>query len=100
MIIYFISLLFYPSLYEEFLFRGFFIGGIKKFKLDDNWINIIQALVFGLIHYNQFSQYGILGILGSSNQILIGFLLGQVYYYTGSLTPSIIIHAFCDLLFL
>lgn len=100
MIINFIFLFFYPALYEEFLYRGFIIGGIKKFKLDDEWINIIQSLVFGLVHYNQFSQYGVLGILGTSNQILVGFLLGKMYYYTGSLTPCIIIHAFFNLMFL
>lgn len=100
MIINFIFLFFYPALYEEFLYRGFIIGGMKKFKLDDEWINIIQALVFGLVHYNQFSQYGVLGILGTSTQILVGFLLGKMYYYTGSLTPCIIIHAFFNLMFL
>ncbi|MEG1411824.1 MAG: hypothetical protein RSD36_18475 [Terrisporobacter sp.] len=38
-----------------------------------------SSVNFGLVHYDQFSQYGILGILGTSNQILVGFLLGKMY---------------------
>lgn len=93
----FIFLFFYPALYEEVIYRGFFMGWLKHFNINDCIINIIQSVFFGALHFSQYSSFGIFGFLGVTNQILTGFLLGQLYLYSGSLVPSIFIHALADL---
>lgn len=96
-----LALTFYPSLYEEILFRFIAIGALKSFNLDDITTNIIQSLLFGLTHIFTYLLGGIgitYAILGCAGQALLGYILGMVYMRTKSLSYSIILHTFYNLI--
>lgn len=95
----FFRLLIYPALFEEVLYRGFIINGLKSLNLSNFTINIIQSIIFGLVHFSLYSNLGLYGIFLTSGQIIFGYLLGLVCLKTKSLMPGIIIHAFMDLTF-
>lgn len=77
---------------EEFLFRGFllyFIG--RSLPAVPLWgALVITSLVFGFAHWYQ----GRSGVLTTG---LVGAGLGIIYYATGSLYPSMALHALMDL---
>ena len=70
---------------EEVVFRGAILRtllGIMSKK--NHWVAIfISAAVFGLAHFNE-AQF--------INALLMGLLLGWMYYRTGSLVPGILLH--------
>ena len=78
--------LIFNASFEEVLFRGFLISLLKSFKLNNTKINIIQSIIFGLIHIYQTSFWGL------SYHIIMGYVLGKLYLKSKSLTPSIILH--------
>ena len=86
-----------PALYEEVIYRGFLISALKGFGLDDFNINVVQAIIFGLLHFSIHIQYGWIGVLGTSSQILLGFILGKIYIKSKSLMPCIILHLLIDI---
>lgn len=68
---------------EELTFREAFIGNLLKDKVN-SWLAIfLSALCFGLIHGNP-AQIPF--------AIIIGFILGLVYYKTGNIVLTTIIH--------
>lgn len=74
---------FLPAMCEEFFFRGIlqrlFIQISKR-----PWAGIIiTAIIFSAFH-GQF--------LGFFTRILLGILLGAIYWYSGSIWPSVIAH--------
>jgi len=68
---------------EEFAFRGLSLGYFKKSLPSFAAANILQALLFAVIHLN-FIQ----GVYA----FIIGLLLGYVAYRTGSLLLSMVLH--------
>ena len=70
---------------EEVVFRGAILRtllGIMSKK--NHWVAImISAAIFGAVHCNQ-AQF--------INALLMGLLLGWMYYRTGSLVPGILLH--------
>ena len=68
---------------EEIGFRGIFLGGLLKTRCRP-WIAIlISALIFALFH-----GFGAQFVTA----LLFGILVGWLYWRTGSIIPSIIIH--------
>jgi uncharacterized protein len=72
---------------EELFFRGvlqrLFIKGFKN-----PWMGIVAAaFCFSLFHFQFF---------GFIPRFLLGILLGAIYWYSGSIWPSIIAHFFYD----
>ena len=68
---------------EEIGFRGIFLGGLLKTRCRP-WIAIlISAVVFALFH-----GFGAQFVTA----LLFGILVGWLYWRTGSIIPSIIIH--------
>ncbi|MDB5251697.1 MAG: family intrarane metalloprotease [Flaviaesturariibacter sp.] len=76
---------------EELFFRGILQRMfIRSFK--SPWIGIvIAALAFSFFHFQFF---------GFVPRFLLGLVLGAIYWYSGSLWPSIIAHFFYDALFI
>ena len=72
-------------LVEEVVFRGAILRtllGIMSKK--NHWVAImISAAIFGVVHAN-LAQF--------VNALLMGLLLGWMYYRTGSLVPGILLH--------
>ena len=70
---------------EEVVFRGAILrtllGSMSK---KNHWVAImISAAIFGVVHAN-LAQF--------INALLMGLLLGWMYYRTGSLVPGILLH--------
>lgn len=75
-------------IFEEIVFRGIIQKGLIN-KGTKPWKAIaISALVFGLVHGNPWQFVG---------AVLLGAVLGLVYYKTKSLLLSILLHAFNNL---
>ncbi|MTI70539.1 MAG: CPBP family intramembrane metalloprotease [Firmicutes bacterium] len=88
--------IYYPSIVEEMIFRGLCFSGLLTIGLGEDKSNIIQAVVFGLIHILNYDQFSINIILLIVPQIYIGFLIGKIYINTKSLTPCIFLHSLID----
>lgn len=86
----------YVGFLEETINRGLFISWLKSYNIPNYMINIIQAMIFGSLHYAQYGPLGIQSILYTSSQMIFGYLVGIIYLRTKSLMPVIIIHALFD----
>ena len=71
-----------PALFEEFAFRGVFMGLLKK-RFSVSASIIISAAAFGLIHGN-FAQMPF--------AFLMGLILGYLYAASGSLWVPMLVH--------
>ncbi|MDD6428553.1 MAG: type II CAAX endopeptidase family protein [Lachnospiraceae bacterium] len=67
---------------EELVFRGLTLGYFKK-SMSFFWANILQALLFGLIHGN---------LIQFVYAFLLGLMFGFIAHRTGSLLVTIILH--------
>ena len=89
----------YPAFFEEIAYRGFFMSALLSYNIDIKKINMIQAIVFGLTHFSlYYADYGFMGIFLTGGQALLGYILGEIYIRTKSLTPCIIFHVFLDVI--
>lgn len=70
-----------PALFEEFLFRGAILSGLKE--LGKHKAVFLSALIFSLMHG---------GPDQTIHQFLLGIVLGYAFVYSGSLWVPIIIH--------
>jgi membrane protease YdiL (CAAX protease family) len=72
----------FAPIFEEWLCRGMVLRGLLT-KMNPVWAIVISALFFAVIHGNPWQAL---------NAFLIGVLMGYVYYKTGSLILTMIIH--------
>lgn len=79
---------FMASLFEEIIFRGIIMKGLLNKGMKPFPAILISAVVFGLVHGNPWQFIG---------AILLGSVLGLVYYRTKSLLLPILLHAFNNL---
>jgi len=86
----------FPGFYEEVLYRGFLISGLKGLDLNEDISNIIQAIIFGITHFMSFGEISWISLLSTAAQAMFGYLLGKVYFKTKSLTPCILLHGLID----
>jgi len=77
-----ISVSVFAPFFEEWLCRGIILRGLLK-KMKPGWAIVISALVFGLIHMN---------LRQAIPAFIIGAILGYVYYKTGSLKLTMLMH--------
>lgn len=82
------------GLFEEIIFRGFYLQTIQG-KLGFVWANVITAFLFSALHFGEVLQqnYAQLGIL-----FVMGLFLGYVFDKTKSLWVPIIIHSTFNIL--
>ena len=71
-----------PGIFEELIFRGVYLQGLRKYIGDAGAI-FYSSLIFGLLHRN---------IVQAPFAFVVGMILGYICVYTGSLIPSMIIH--------
>jgi membrane protease YdiL (CAAX protease family) len=76
------------GLLEEFLFRGFFWGYLKKFKVSDILVCCISAILFWLAHYYFMTTPGVW-----IRVLLSGLIFGAVAWKTRSLFSAALVHA-------
>ena len=72
----------FAPIFEEWLCRGMVLRGLLT-KMKPGWAIVISALFFALIHMNPWQAL---------NAFLIGLVMGYVYYKTGSLWLTMLIH--------
>ncbi len=70
-----------PAIMEEFIFRGFIFGSLKRFGTKK--AIMLSAFYFGLLHMNPYQL---------PYAFFAGIILALVVYYTGSLIASSIVH--------
>lgn len=75
-------------LFEEIIFRGIIMKGLLNKGMKPLTAIVISALLFGLVHGNPWQLIG---------AVLLGCVLGLVYYKTKSLLLPILLHAFNNL---
>ena len=72
----------FAPIFEEWLCRGMVLRGLLT-KMKPGWAIVVSALFFAVIHANPWQAL---------NAFLIGLMMGYVYYKTGSLILTMIIH--------
>lgn len=77
---------------EEIFFRGFIFGGLRR-RLSFWGAALISAAIFGVFHYTGAGSVGVVPQLA-----FLGFALAWVYEETGSIYPTMAIHAFNNLI--
>jgi membrane protease YdiL (CAAX protease family) len=77
-----ISVSVFAPFFEEWLCRGIILRGLLT-KVKPAWAIVISALIFGLIHGNLWQAIP---------AFIIGVILGYVYYKTGSLKLTMLMH--------
>jgi membrane protease YdiL (CAAX protease family) len=93
----FIQHIFYPSIVEEVIFRGFLLSALLTLNIRKDKANIFQAVIFGYSHASGYSDITIPVLFFSFfAQIFIGYLIGKIYLKNKSLTTCIILHALID----
>lgn len=72
----------FAPIFEEWLCRGMVLRGLLT-KMKPAWAIVLSALFFAVIHANPWQAL---------NAFLIGLMMGYVYYKTGSLILTMVIH--------
>ena len=72
----------FAPVFEEWLCRGMVLRGLLT-KMKPAWAIILSAVFFAVIHANPWQAL---------NAFLIGLVMGYVYYKTGSLILTMLIH--------
>lgn len=70
---------------EEILFRGIIMKGMLNNGVKPATAIVLSAFIFGVVHFNPWQFAG---------AMLLGLVLGLVYYKTKSLLMSVLLHAF------
>lgn len=84
-VLYFLAVVICAPVFEELLFRGFLITGLRRFG---SWFAIITSgLVFGLYHQNHYQFFF---------AAAFGILTGYMALRTQSVIPGIIAHVFLN----
>ncbi|MBL7961230.1 CPBP family intramembrane metalloprotease [bacterium] len=78
-----LAAVFAAGICEEMLIRGMFQGALEN-KMNAVWAVVISSLVFSFIHINPW---------GGVQIFIIAIFLGVIAWRTGSIIPSIIMHA-------
>ena len=72
----------FAPIFEEWMCRGVILRGLLT-KMKPGWAIVISALFFAVIHMNPWQAL---------NAFLIGVVMGYVYYKSGSLLLTMLIH--------
>ena len=83
MILNFISVCIFAPFFEEWLCRGMVLRGLLGSNVKPAWAIVISALFFALIHMNPWQALP---------AFVIGSMMGYVYYRTGSLKLTMLMH--------
>ncbi len=72
----------FAPVFEEWMCRGVVLRGLLT-KMKPGWAIVVSALFFAVIHLNPWQAL---------NAFIIGMVMGYVYYKTGSLLLTMLIH--------
>lgn len=77
---------------EEIFFRGYFLGSLNK-RFSAFWAIIISAAIFALVHL-QYVSADFFALYNLASVFLVGAVYAWSVYFTRSLLPAIMGHAF------
>lgn len=80
-IVYFLSIVVFPSIIEELLFRGVIMQSLRRFG--DGFALAVSAILFSFAHGN---------LLQGPNALVMGIVIGYFVLRTGSLLTGMLIH--------
>lgn len=89
--LFWIAVVIFAPAFEEALFRGFAIAGLRQSPIGTKGAIVLTSLFWALLHL-QYSWFGMTTIL------IIGVVLGSVRIKTGSLWGPLMIHSIWNLL--
>jgi membrane protease YdiL (CAAX protease family) len=72
----------FAPIFEEWMCRGMVLRGLLT-KMKPVWAIVLSALFFAIIHLNPWQAL---------NAFVIGLFMGYIYYKTGSLLLTMLIH--------
>ena len=72
-----------PAIFEEVMFRGTILSGLKQYGL--KVAVVVSAIIFTLMHGN---------IEQTVHQFIIGLVVGFIFFKTGNLWLSVMVHFF------
>lgn len=81
-IVYVISMIVSPAIFEELMFRGVILQSLRRFG--DGFALVVSSILFGLIHGN---------LIQGPNAMLLGLVIGYFVLRTGSIITGMVIHA-------
>ncbi len=73
----------FAPIFEEWLCRGMVLRGLLASRMKPGWAIVLSAAFFAFIHMNPWQAL---------NAFLIGLVMGYVYYRTGCLWLTMLIH--------
>ena len=82
----------FNSMWEEIILKGILWNGLELFISNIIVINLFQAVLFGVMHYNGFPR----GVVGAVLAGVYGLLIGFIRKYSKGLLAPIITHFFAD----
>jgi membrane protease YdiL (CAAX protease family) len=59
---------------EELLFRGYFLGYLRRYGFNSVFGNVLQALMFVILHLSIFSDHWIAVVITFLNAVIAGYL--------------------------
>ncbi|MDZ7260499.1 MAG: CPBP family intramembrane metalloprotease [candidate division KSB1 bacterium] len=80
------------SIVEECIFRGILWDGLEQLFSNMVTILVLQASMFGIIHYRGFPN----GLVGVGLAFIYGIFLGMIRHRSRGLLAPIITHIFAD----
>ena len=78
----FLTVAVFPPIFEEWMCRGMVLRGLLT-RMNPFWAILISALFFSIMHLNPWQ-----GV----EALVIGLVMGYIYYKTGSLLLTMLIH--------
>lgn len=92
LILAFISLVVLPPIAEELIFRGFFFGTLRGYKVGVVWSILWTSIFFGVLHLFGAADNNLLWI-AALDTFVLSLVLCYVREKTGGIWASILIHA-------
>jgi len=87
-----------PGVFEEIIFRGIAISALRRKFGKPIVVVLISAVVFSLSHLtNLVGMYWLQVMIQLLHALVVGIVLGAVYYISGDLISCILAHAVIDI---
>ncbi len=82
----------FNAIWEEFILKGILWTGLER-VFSRTWaVNVVQAILFGAIHYGGFPR----GPSGAAMAGLYGFAIGLIRSRSGGMLAPVVTHFFAD----
>ncbi len=89
--------MFFIGIAEEVIFRGIIAESMKNVFVNKDKGAIISGILFGLMHLVNLRHCETMGVLVQvCGAAAAGIIFADIYYYSGTIWTSVILHSVCD----